>query len=279
MNTEVVRRFKGIWIPKEIWLHPQLTPMQKLLIAEVDSLSTDESPCFANDEYFAQFFSVSVHRVQNLLSELRALKVLESCGVDSQKRRLLRVKATLKKEETPFPKSGNPFPKSGNDDSRNPGTPIYRIDKSIEKNDIHDAKALWMQSFQTETGSVYAQGNGKRQKADDSAIQSLLNDGFTPASIGQLATKMFKAVKTANGEAKKTFFWSSSVRTIETFVTRINEIQGELSNAGKKPGGAASSNYARRVEVNRNDGTLNDPNDYANIHVWPPRPEIENATV
>ena len=32
------RGFKGIWIPKEIWLSPDLNYVEKILLVEIDSL-------------------------------------------------------------------------------------------------------------------------------------------------------------------------------------------------------------------------------------------------
>jgi len=49
------RDFKGIWIPKEVWLADELNYIQKLLLVEIDSLD-NEKGCFASNDYFADFF-------------------------------------------------------------------------------------------------------------------------------------------------------------------------------------------------------------------------------
>jgi hypothetical protein len=36
------RDFKGIWIPKEIWLLKDLNYIQKILLIEIDSLNKEE---------------------------------------------------------------------------------------------------------------------------------------------------------------------------------------------------------------------------------------------
>ena len=63
------RDFKGIWIPKEIWLKGDLSITDKVFLAEIDSL--DGSPgCFASNEYFAKFFRLSEKRVSVVINKL-----------------------------------------------------------------------------------------------------------------------------------------------------------------------------------------------------------------
>lgn len=65
----VSRDFKGIWIPKEIWLDKNLTVHEKLFLAEIDSLDNSEG-CFASNAYFADFFGVSKDRASKVISSL-----------------------------------------------------------------------------------------------------------------------------------------------------------------------------------------------------------------
>lgn len=66
----VHRDFKGIWIPKEIWLSEDLTPMEIIVLAELYSLC-GENGCTASDNYLKDFFGISRTAVQNHLSSLR----------------------------------------------------------------------------------------------------------------------------------------------------------------------------------------------------------------
>lgn len=63
------RDFKGIWIPREIWLSEDLSITEKVLLVEIDSLD-NESGCFASNEYFAKFLKISKDRVSRLISGL-----------------------------------------------------------------------------------------------------------------------------------------------------------------------------------------------------------------
>ena len=47
--------FKGIWIPKDIWLSDQLSLMEKVLFVEIHSLD-NERGCYAGNKYFSEFF-------------------------------------------------------------------------------------------------------------------------------------------------------------------------------------------------------------------------------
>lgn len=88
MNDEQLQRdFKGVWIPKEIYLNDQLTWTQKILYCEIDSLDNDEG-CFATNEYFATFLGIKERAVRDALSRLKELGLVEQVGFDGRKRRL-----------------------------------------------------------------------------------------------------------------------------------------------------------------------------------------------
>ena len=63
------RNFKGVWIPKEIWLDENLTWMEKLLLVEIDSLDAEKG-CFASNAYFGKFFNLSASRISELVTQL-----------------------------------------------------------------------------------------------------------------------------------------------------------------------------------------------------------------
>lgn len=63
------RAFKGIWIPKEIWLNDNLTLMEKVFLVEIDSLDNDKG-CFASNEHFSSFFKLSKSRCSEIIKTL-----------------------------------------------------------------------------------------------------------------------------------------------------------------------------------------------------------------
>lgn len=87
------RDFKGIWIPREIWLSKDLTMQEKIFLVEIDSLDNEDG-CFASNAYFAEFFDLSKDRVSVVINSLvnkgYITSTIDNYGSDNQKR-ILRV--------------------------------------------------------------------------------------------------------------------------------------------------------------------------------------------
>ena len=63
------RALEGLWIPKEIWLSTDLKVMEKLVLVEIDSLDNEEG-CFASNDHFSKFFSLSKNRCSEIIKSL-----------------------------------------------------------------------------------------------------------------------------------------------------------------------------------------------------------------
>lgn len=63
------RDFKGIWIPREIWLSKELSMQEKVFLAEIHSLD-NENGCIASNAYFSEFFNLSKSSVSRVISSL-----------------------------------------------------------------------------------------------------------------------------------------------------------------------------------------------------------------
>jgi DnaD/phage-associated family protein len=70
------RQFKGIWIPAEIWLDENLTVMEKVLYAEIDSFCGNGKECFCSNAHFAKMLQVSERQVRRLLCSLEEKGVI-----------------------------------------------------------------------------------------------------------------------------------------------------------------------------------------------------------
>jgi hypothetical protein len=66
----MIRDFKGVWIPKEIWLSKDLTIMEKLFLVEIDSLDNEKN-CYASNKYFSEFFGLSKNRSSEIITSLK----------------------------------------------------------------------------------------------------------------------------------------------------------------------------------------------------------------
>jgi len=67
---EKQRDFKGVWIPKEIYLDDEINWTEKILLIEIDSLD-NEKGCFASNKYFANFLSKSEVYISKCISKLK----------------------------------------------------------------------------------------------------------------------------------------------------------------------------------------------------------------
>lgn len=77
------RDFKGVWIPKNIWLNKNLSVTDKVLLAEINSLD-NEDHCTASNEYFADFFGVGVATITRSIKKLREMGYIEAEMVTSK---------------------------------------------------------------------------------------------------------------------------------------------------------------------------------------------------
>lgn len=63
------RDFKGVWIPKEVWLSKDLSLQEKVFLVEIDSLDNEDG-CFASNRHFADFFNISLGRSSQIINSL-----------------------------------------------------------------------------------------------------------------------------------------------------------------------------------------------------------------
>ena len=73
---EKKRDFKGVWIPREIWLAPELTSQEKMMWSEINSLD-NEFGCVASNEHFRDTFQLSERQVQRIIKNLKDNGMIE----------------------------------------------------------------------------------------------------------------------------------------------------------------------------------------------------------
>lgn len=89
MEQEVFNRdFKGVWIPKEVWLDNRLSALDKIILTEIDSLDQGEEGCFASNEYIANFCQCSSTKVSTSISKLVDYEYIYVLKFDGRKRHL-----------------------------------------------------------------------------------------------------------------------------------------------------------------------------------------------
>ncbi len=109
-KKEVSRSFKGIWIPKEIYLAEGLSALEIILWSEINSLECEEKGgCFASNDYLMKFLGINKTRLGEILSKLKELNLLIQIKFDGTERilkTLLPSKANTSKKPA-YRKSGS----------------------------------------------------------------------------------------------------------------------------------------------------------------------------
>jgi hypothetical protein len=116
------RKFQGVWIPAERWLDRTLSPVEKVMLGEIDSLDTGPRGCYATNAHFADFFDLSISRVSEIISGLAARGLITVDLIREGKRiveRRIRLVAPFENPNTPSENSANPFGKDGEPPSEN----------------------------------------------------------------------------------------------------------------------------------------------------------------
>lgn len=94
------RDFKGIWINRDIWLDDRINALDKVILAEIDSLDVGEEGCYASNDYLAEFCQCTATKVSTAISKLVELGYIKIIKFDGRKRYmkvLTNLKADFKK--------------------------------------------------------------------------------------------------------------------------------------------------------------------------------------
>lgn len=87
-NMNESRDFKGVWIPKNVWLDTRLNALDKIILMEIDSLDQGEKGCYASNEHLAEFCQCSKTKVSTAISKLIECGYLYIQNFDGRKREL-----------------------------------------------------------------------------------------------------------------------------------------------------------------------------------------------
>jgi hypothetical protein len=78
------RGFKGGWLCAAIYESPELSAVEKLLLAEIDALTSDVDACYATNAHFSDRLGVTVTRVDHLLGKLTRLGYIVRVSFDGR---------------------------------------------------------------------------------------------------------------------------------------------------------------------------------------------------
>jgi hypothetical protein len=86
--TESNRDFKGVWIPKTVWLDTRLNALDKVILTEIDSLDQGERGCYASNKHIADFCQCSERKVSESVSKLTKYGYVRVQNFDGRQREL-----------------------------------------------------------------------------------------------------------------------------------------------------------------------------------------------
>lgn len=115
MKDKKERDFKGVWIPKEIYLAKDLSWSEKILLIEIDSLDNDEERgCFASNQYLADFLGIKAMSVSNMIANLKEKGYIRQIFFDGRNRGLTTTLKEFQLSKEPPQKSGSRLHKKVN---------------------------------------------------------------------------------------------------------------------------------------------------------------------
>lgn len=170
-STKMDRAFKGVWIPKEVWLDKSLGWSEKLLLVEIDSLDNDDG-CWASNEYFAEFFNLSKDRISKLISSLKkkgyvSVELVYKEGTKQIEKRIVRITDRYRRKQLEGVVENNDTPLGENAEDNNTvinnkeNIPyvdiVYYLNEKADKKYRHTTKATrdkirarWNEGFRLE---------------------------------------------------------------------------------------------------------------------------------
>ena len=139
------RDFKGVWIPREVWLDDSLSALEKVILIEIDSLDTEENHCYASNKYLAEFCQCSEIKVSQAIKKFIFLGYIEQISFDGRTRILKSrlkdcLRQTYKKYKADLKKI-SPINKENNIENN--------IDNIKEKNIKKEKDSLLIDEFET----------------------------------------------------------------------------------------------------------------------------------
>lgn len=162
--AENERDFKGVWIPKEVWLDTRLNALEKIILTEIDSLDSSERGCWASNKYIAEFCQCSETKVSTAISKLVKLGYLFVKSFDGRQRELKSRLSNFERQK--FNSCDSAF-QEVEESNTNKNTKI-----NTERKEIYNAV---VSRLNEKAGTSYRASS----KATQSHINARLSEGYT----------------------------------------------------------------------------------------------------
>lgn len=137
-NMNDNRDFKGVWIPKEVWLDNRLNALEKVILMEIDSLDQGEKGCYASNEHLAEFCQCSKTKVSTAVSKLIECGYLYIQNFDGRKRELKSRLSNFERQDIKKCNADIQNLKESNTDNNTDNNTDIKASKKEEKRTTYD---------------------------------------------------------------------------------------------------------------------------------------------
>ena len=224
------RDFKGIWVPKKLYLSGLFSPNEKFILIEIYSLSKNNK-CYATNKHFANFVGLRENTVQKMMLEFERagyIKRIFEYKEDSKeiKERIIVItqkfldefvneKSNDEKEE-PYGK------KSIGGMEKNPEGDGFKVgDKYNNISDTYLSDPLYSP---TELNSF-----SKEKETSPSGLNSSISKRNKKADLDKwIATKThIEICMERNGYSKEAFETAEAIEIVKTYYEKYREVIGQ----------------------------------------------------
>lgn len=167
------REFKGVWIPKDVWLDDRLNMLEKGILIEIDSLDRSEDGCWAGNEYLANFCQCSPWKVSNAVSKLIQLGYIKMVAFDGRNRKLKSCLSYFQRQTFENQKAATGISKDSNTREKNKKVSISRSRDDADSSLSFDT---FYAAYPRKVSKPAAIKAWAKLKPDETLLQTILND-------------------------------------------------------------------------------------------------------
>ena len=231
------RDFKGVWIPKEIWLNKELTALDKVIFTEISSLDNEEH-CSASNKYLAEFCGCSERKVSDTIRKLKDMGFIEELEFDGRYRKL-RV-AKIANQSSSIEKISTEGSKNCDAPSQNL-LPI-NIDNNIANNKTYNISKdiLYVENSGTEISEyeshMYSKDDflgsvksNKKSKKSDNLYSKCLSEIYSYTQNGKLIDSLTMYLKIRLAMKDKPIYGVNQWKGILNKLSKVIEDNPDMS--------------------------------------------------
>ena len=197
-NMNDNRDFKGVWIPKEVWLDTRLNALEKVILIEIDSLDQGEKGCYASNEHLAEFCQCSKTKVSTAIKKLIDCGYIYVQNFDGRKRELKSRLSNFERQNDKKCKAEYQILKESN------------IDNNTNNNTVSNKKERKSRSKSYDEQIAEYTGNEELQDALKAFVQ-MRSFIKSPVTAHGLKLLMNKLAKISRNDAEKIAIVNNSI--------------------------------------------------------------------